>query len=217
MIPLFAIIIGLLVGLLISFNLPSVIFTYLAIVVLITISQLLEGIKLREEKRFTNLAFLVTWISQILVALAMNALGDALALDLLTPLVIIIGIRIFLHASKLSKLLVERLQSRQKTIKVWMEKTGQSPEQLPIENIRDEKSPGLLRVEELREQAKRLRLEADSLINEADVLFEEEAMRQLILEQGFDEEASEIPEISDAENGKKTRERDNIANIDENP
>lgn len=179
MLALLAIILGLLLGLFLSVNIPNFTYMYLAILVLATLSALVEGVKQKEEKTFTNLSFLLNWLSHTFVALVMNALGDAMGIDLATPVIIFLGIQIFQSLTKLTEIFIRKLQNRQKTIKVWMERTSRNPEELPIEVLSGEKTERQKRVDELREQAKQLRIEADSLLNEADVLFEEEAMHQL--------------------------------------
>lgn len=191
MIPLLAIIVGLLIGLFVTVSLPSVAYTYLALVILCTFDSLIGGVKARYARRYSNRIFLSGWIGNVAVAVLMNAAGDALGIDLALPVMILLGMRIFNNVAGLRRLWLRRVEKRQRTIRVWMEKTGQAPEDLPIETASGEITERQKRVDELRNQARRLRLEADSLLNEADVLFEQEAMSQLLRQRAQEEGKTE--------------------------
>lgn len=180
MIPLLAIIIGLVLGLLFTIGIPPILYMYFALFVLATLCCLLDGIYAKEMRRFSNFEFTLSWFSTIIISLAMHALGDAIGLELSTAVVVILGIKIFINLTNLRRVWFNKMRKRKRTIKVWMERTGQKASDLPIEEIDDQLSENQVKVNALRERAKMLRLEADSLLNEADVLFEQEAMRQLV-------------------------------------
>lgn len=190
MIPLLAVIIGLLIGLFVNVSLPNVLFPYLALIILCTLDALIGGIRARYARRYSPGLFITGWLGDCLAAVVLNALGDALGVQLNLAVQIYLGIRIFKNIASLRRIWISRLERRQRTIRVWMEKTGKKPDELPVEALSGEGGERGKRVEELRARAKNLRLEADSLLNEADVLFEQEAMDALLLSRG-QSEASE--------------------------
>lgn len=179
MLGLLAIILGLIVGLFLTVKIPAVAFMYLALLVLTTFHSLIYGIKLRTQQRYTNLKLVFYWLCQSLVAFFMNALGDALGLDLATAVVIILGVQIFLDLNYLGHEWAKRWMNRQRTVRVWLQKTGQKPEDLPLEDLTGEMSSRQKQVQDLIAQAKKLRMEADSLLNEADAIYEAEAIQKL--------------------------------------
>lgn len=179
MIPLLAIILGLLIGLFATVSLPNVVYSYIALAILCTIDSLIGAARARVARRYSSMIFVTGWLGNLVLALVMNAIGDALGVDLALPVTILLGMRIFSNVAKLRRIWLKNLQKRQRTIRVWMEKTGQSAEDLPLEEASGEQTERQKKVDDLRSRARMLRLQADSLLSEADVLFEQEAMAQL--------------------------------------
>jgi hypothetical protein len=88
-------------------------------------------------------------------------------------------VQIFLDLNYLGHEWAKRWMNRQRTVRVWLQKTGQKPEDLPLENLTGEMSSRQKQVQDLIAQAKKLRMEADSLLNEADAIYEAEAIQKL--------------------------------------
>ncbi len=213
MIPLLAIILGLLIGLFATVTLPNVIYSYVALAILCTIDSLIGAVRARIGRHYSTMIFLTGWLGNLLVALVMNAIGDALGVDLALPVTILLGMRIFNNVAKLRRMWLKSMAKRQRTIRVWIEKTGQRAEDLPIEQASGELTERQKKVDDLRSQARMLRLQADSLLSEADVLFEEEAMAQLsrIREGDSAEEAAARPEIAGDLAGEQVGENESLA------
>lgn len=209
MIPLLAIIIGLLIGLFMNVNLPNVVYPYLALLILCTLDSLIGGAKSRYARRYSAGLFITGWLGNCLTAVLLNALGDALGVNLALPVQILLGMRIFRNVAGLRRIWLSRLERRQRTIKVWMEKTGKRPEDLPVEALSGESGERSRRAEELKTRARNLRLEADSLLNEADALFEQEAMDNLLLSrQQTGDETAEKEAAPAGETGESPPARD---------
>ncbi len=164
MIPLLAIIIGLLIGLFLNVNLPNVVYPYLALLILCTLDSLIGGFKSRYAREYSAGLFITGWLGNCIAAVLMNALGDALGVNLALPVQILLGMRIFRNIARLRRIWLSRIERRQRSIRIWMEKSGKEAEELPIEQLSGEASEKMLRAEALRSKAKSLRLEADSLL-----------------------------------------------------
>lgn len=190
MLPLLAIIIGLLIGLFINVSLPNVVYPYLALIILCTLDALIGGVKARYARRYSAGLFITGWLGNCLAAVFLNALGDALGVNLALPVEILLGMRIFKNVASLRRIWLSRIERRQRTLRVWVKNTGKGPEDLPAEALSGEPSEREKKAEDLRARARRLRLEADSLLNEADVLFEQDAMDKLLLHRKQQAEAA---------------------------
>lgn len=184
MILLLAVIIGLLIGLFVSVSLPNVVYPYLALIILCTLDSLIGGIRSRYANRYSAGLFITGWLGNCLAAVVMNALGDALGINLALPVQILLGMRIFRNIANLRRIWLRRVEKRQRTIRVWMDKTGKPPAELPLEALSGSGTERSKKADELRQQAKKLRLEADSLLNEADTLLEQEALDSLLAARG---------------------------------
>lgn len=177
LIVLVAIIVGLIIGLFSSFSLPTVYYSYVTLIILVSLDSLIEAGRAFYNKNFSNIYFLLKWLSDMLLAVLFKALGDALGVDLAIPIIIYLGMRMFDNSSKLIKTWYKRQRRKRKILEIWIRDEGESTD-LPVEEINPD-SERQQRVDYLRSKARNLRIEADSLVSEADTLEEEEAVSQL--------------------------------------
>lgn len=177
LIVLVAIIVGLIIGLFSSFSLPTVYYSYVTLIILVSLDSLIEAGRAFYNKNFSNIYFLLKWLSDMLLAVLFKALGDALGVDLAIPIIIYLGMRMFDNSSKLIKTWYKRQRHKRKILEIWIRDEGESTD-LPVEEINPD-SERQQRVDYLRAKARNLRIEADSLVSEADTLEEEEAVSQL--------------------------------------
>lgn len=177
LIVLVAIIVGLIIGLFSSFSLPTVYYSYITLIILVSLDSLIEAGRAFYNKNFSNSYFLLKWLSDMLLAVLFKALGDALGVDLAIPIIIYLGMRMFDNTSKLIKTWYKRQRRKRKILELWIRDEGESTD-LPVEEINPD-TERQQKVEYLRSKAKNLRIEADSLVSEADILEEEEAIAQL--------------------------------------
>ena len=174
---LIALIVGLLIGLFSTVTIPTVYYPYITLVILSSLNSIIFAAYSRYTKTYSNAYFILKWISDLALVIIFNALGDAIAVDLATPVIIFLGISMFNNLSKIRRAWFRRQERRRSIMRIWVEQEGSSTK-LPIEEINTESSRQAKAIR-LRNRARDLRIEADSLISEADTLEEEEAIEQL--------------------------------------
>lgn len=209
LIVLVAIIVGLIIGLFSSFSLPTVYYSYVTLIILVSLDSLIEAGRAFYNKNFSNVFFLLKWLSDIVLAVLFKALGDALGVDLAIPIIIYLGMRMFDNSSKLIKTWYKRQQRKRKILEIWIRDEGESTD-LPVEQINPD-SERQQKVDYLRAKAKNLRIEADSLVSEADTLEEEEAISQLQNIRRRDELKlkTENSTLKSAQDASEVKEQDN--------
>jgi len=105
-------IMGLLLGSLFSFALPTVIAKYLSIAVLASLDSLLGGWRAVLEDNFDGAILLTGFFTNALLAAALAYMGDLLGLDLYLAAVIAFGIRIFNNLGFIRRGLVQQIRLR---------------------------------------------------------------------------------------------------------
>ncbi|MCL2496046.1 MAG: DUF1290 domain-containing protein [Clostridiales bacterium] len=110
--PVMGLIMGLLVGSLFSFALPTVIAKYLSIAVLASLDSLLGGWRAVLEDHFDGAILLSGFFANALLAAALAYLGDLLGMDLYLAAVIAFGIRIFNNLGFIRRGLVQQARQR---------------------------------------------------------------------------------------------------------
>ena len=207
---LIALVIGLLIGLFTNVNVPSVYYPYLTLLILVSLDSLIGAARAIYAKTYANSYFLLSWFTDALAVVVFNALGDAIGVDLAVPLVIYLGMRMFHNIDKLRRTWYKRQTRRRRLLRVWIDEEGESSD-LPVEDINPD-NQRQVRAEVLRKRAKNLRIEADSLVNEADALEESEALDQL---QSSRRAATVVPEdaVTD-DRGNDSRNDSGVVDIE---
>lgn len=97
MIPLLALLIGAVVGLLVQPSVPSALAPYLPVAVVAALDALFGGMRARLDGTFSERVFLVSFASNVVLAVFLVYLGDQLGVgsDLSTAVVVVLGVRIF--------------------------------------------------------------------------------------------------------------------------
>lgn len=97
MIPLFALLIGAVVGLLVQPTVPAALAPYLPVAVVAALDALFGGVRARLDGTFSERVFLVSFVSNVVLAVFLVYLGDQLGVggDLSTAVVVVLGVRIF--------------------------------------------------------------------------------------------------------------------------
>ncbi|HEX5740062.1 MAG TPA: small basic family protein [Pilimelia sp.] len=97
MIPVVAMIVGVTLGLLINPTVPIFLQPYLPIAVVAALDAVFGGIRARLDGIFDDKQFVVSFISNVLVAALIVYLGDQLGVggQLSTGVVVVLGVRIF--------------------------------------------------------------------------------------------------------------------------
>ena len=105
MIAALALIVGLVVGLVLRPTVPHGLEPYLPIAVVAALDALFGGIRARLDGIFDSKVFVVSFISNVVVAALIVFLGDKLGVgsQLSTAVVVVLGIRIFANAAAIRR------------------------------------------------------------------------------------------------------------------
>lgn len=105
MIPAFALAIGVALGLLLGPQVPLVLQPYLPIAVVAALDAAFGGIRARLDGVFDSKVFVISFVSNVLVAALMVFLGDKIGVgaQLSTSVVVVLGIRIFGNAAAIRR------------------------------------------------------------------------------------------------------------------
>ena len=105
MIPALALAVGVLLGLLVEPTVPLWLQPYLPIAVVAALDAVFGGIRARLDGIFDSKVFVVSFVSNVLVAALIVFLGDKLGVggQLSTGVVVVLGIRIFGNAAAIRR------------------------------------------------------------------------------------------------------------------
>ncbi len=97
MIPALALIVGLAIGLFFEPTVPAAVEPYLPIAVVAALDAVFGGIRARLDGIFDDKVFVVSFVSNVLVAALIVFVGDKLGVggQLSTGVVVVLGVRIF--------------------------------------------------------------------------------------------------------------------------
>lgn len=108
-IPIIGLLIGLMIGGLLPIKLPVVTPQIFAVIALTSADSLFSGFLAKIEGKFSVSFFIIEFILNSLLALGMVYVGYILNIDLLMPLAVIFGVKIFHNLSQTNqKLFVHR-------------------------------------------------------------------------------------------------------------
>lgn len=105
MIPGFALLVGVILGLVLDPTVPLWLQPYLPIAVVAALDAVFGGIRARLDGLFDSKVFVVSFVSNVLVAALIVFLGDKLGVggQLSTAVVVVLGIRIFGNAAAIRR------------------------------------------------------------------------------------------------------------------
>ncbi|MGI8530788.1 MAG: small basic family protein [Geodermatophilaceae bacterium] len=105
MIPAFALVLGIALGLFVDPTVPLWLQPYLPIAVVAALDSVFGGIRARLDGIFDAKVFVVSFVSNVLVAALVVFLGDQLGVggQLSTAVVVVLGIRIFGNAAAIRR------------------------------------------------------------------------------------------------------------------
>ena len=105
MIPVLGLVIGIVLGLLLDPVLPQVIQPYLPIAIVAALDALFGAFRAFLEGNFTDRVFVVSFISNVLIAALIVFIGDQIGVgaQLSTGVVVVLGIRIFTNAAAIRR------------------------------------------------------------------------------------------------------------------
>lgn len=97
MIPLIALLVGAILGLVLQPTVPSALLPYLPVAVVAALDAIFGAIRARLEGTFSERVFLVSFLTNVVLAVFLVYLGDQLGVgsELSTAVVVVLGVRIF--------------------------------------------------------------------------------------------------------------------------
>ncbi|WP_261559403.1 small basic family protein [Frankia tisae] len=108
MIPLLALVLGVVAGLLLGPTAPDWLDPYLPVAVVAAVDAALGAARSRVEGTFDDREFIVSFVSNVVIAVLLVLLGDLIGFGgaLSTAVVVVLGIRIFTTATVLRRALI---------------------------------------------------------------------------------------------------------------
>lgn len=106
MIPAIGLLLGIAVGLLFQPEVPAVVQPYLPIAVVAALDAVFGGIRAVLEGIFEDKVFVVSFVSNVLIAALIVFLGDQLGVgaQLSTAVIVVLGIRIFTNVANIRRM-----------------------------------------------------------------------------------------------------------------
>lgn len=95
MLALFGLLVGALVAVLLQPSVPQELSRYVAMAVVAAVDAGLGGVRTYLEHTFNDRIFVIAFLSNAAVAIFLVWVGDQLAVDLSTAVVVVLGVRIF--------------------------------------------------------------------------------------------------------------------------
>lgn len=105
MIPVLGLIIGVTVGLVLKPTVPVALQPYLPIAIVAALDAVVGALRALGERRFDDRVFVISFISNVVIAAFIVFLGDQLGVgsQLSTGVVVVLGIRIFANAAAIRR------------------------------------------------------------------------------------------------------------------
>ena len=105
MIAVIGLVLGAILGLILEPTVPQALAPYLPIAVVAALDALLGGLRALLDRTFDDRVFLVSFLSNVVVAALIVFLGDQLGVgtQLSTAVVVVLGIRIFSNAAAIRR------------------------------------------------------------------------------------------------------------------
>lgn len=107
MIPFIGLLVGVILGVVFEPALPSFLQPYLPIAIVAAMDAMLGGLRAFLDGVFTDRVFVVSFVSNVLIAALIVWLGDQIGVgaQLTTAVVVVLGIRIFTNAAAIRRAL----------------------------------------------------------------------------------------------------------------
>ncbi|MET0449545.1 MAG: small basic family protein [Aeromicrobium sp.] len=105
MIPLIGLVVGVVIGLWFEPTVPTGLQPYLPIAIVAALDAVIGALRALGERRFNDRVFVVSFVSNVVIAAFMVYLGDQVGVgsQLSTGVVVVLGIRIFANAAAIRR------------------------------------------------------------------------------------------------------------------
>ena len=109
LVPVLGLFAGVVLGSLLTFQIPLAFAKYLSIAVLASLDSVLGGIRTIQEENFNGIILLSGFVTNAITAALLAFLGDLLSVDLYLAAVFVFGIRIFNNMATIRHHIVSRI------------------------------------------------------------------------------------------------------------
>jgi len=106
--------VGMLIGILLPFQIPIEYAKYLSVAFLAALDSILGGTRAGLEKRFEGTIFLIGFLSNAVLAVFLTFIGDRLGIDLYLVALITFGVRIFNNLGFIRRDLLKKNSPKEK-------------------------------------------------------------------------------------------------------
>ncbi|RLV55546.1 DUF1290 domain-containing protein [Aeromicrobium phragmitis] len=105
MIPIIGLVVGIVAGFILQPTVPAPLEPYVPIAIIAALDAVVGAVRALGEKRFDDRVFVISFVSNVLIAAAMVYLGDQLGVgsQLSTGVIVVLGIRIFANAAAIRR------------------------------------------------------------------------------------------------------------------
>ncbi|MFD1858529.1 DUF1290 domain-containing protein [Aeromicrobium camelliae] len=105
MIPIIGLVVGIVAGFILQPTVPAPLEPYVPIAIIAALDAVVGAVRALGEKRFDDRVFVISFVSNVLIAAAMVYLGDQLGVgsQLSTGVIVVLGIRIFSNAAAIRR------------------------------------------------------------------------------------------------------------------
>lgn len=105
MIPVLGLVVGVALGLWLQPDVPTGLQPYLPIAIVAALDAVVGGLRAMGEKRFNDRVFVISFVSNVIIAAFMVFFGDLLGVgsQLSTGVIVVLGIRIFANAAAIRR------------------------------------------------------------------------------------------------------------------
>lgn len=105
MIPLLGLVVGVVLGLIFQPSVPEALQPYTPVAIIAALDAVVGALRALSEKRFDDRVFVISFLSNVLIAVVLVHLGDRLGVgtQLSSGVIIVLGIRIFANAAAIRR------------------------------------------------------------------------------------------------------------------
>jgi len=131
-IALLGILIGVVVGVMLPFQVPPAYAKYLSVSFLAGLDSVIGAVRADIEDKYDFLVFATGFVSNALLAGALTFLGDRLGVDLYLAALVTFGVRIFENLAWIRRDLISKYREKQALQSAEMPVVGEEPSSLPL-------------------------------------------------------------------------------------
>lgn len=110
LVPILALIVGLLIGTLLASDVPLAVAPYIGVSVLAALDSVIGGTRSQLDGKFQTDIFVTGFVANILAAMFLVWLGDNIGIGLLQVAAVVFCIRIFTNLSLIRRIMISRIQ-----------------------------------------------------------------------------------------------------------